>query len=319
MGEDDIKVPVFLVTGFLESGKTTFLNDTLRQDYFRMDETTLLINCEEGEVEYDEKELKKLHTELVQVEDEEQFTPEFLKELDKKYQPARVMLEYNPLWSVAKLEEMELPEGWGILQEIVTIDSSTFQVYLNNMKSLFMEMTKNAELVIINRADPKSQPLANFRRSIKVTNPGCQILFEDTSGNMTDIFEDSVPYDLDADPIVIDDVDFGIFFVDLRDNPDRYKGKKVRFKGRVLKSRHENANFFVPGRQAMTCCAEDTQFIGYICESTFAPKLKTGQWVEVTADVDWKFEEAYGEEGPVFLARAVKSTKAPDVDLVYFT
>ena len=144
-------------------------------------------------------------------------------------------------------------------------------------------------------------------------------MFEDKDGTITDIFEDTVPYDLDADPITIDDVDFGIFFVDMRDNPERYRGKQVRFKGRVLKSRHKDAKFFVPGRQAMTCCAEDTQFIGYICESAFAPKLKTGNWVEVTADVDWKYEDAYGEEGPVLIARSIKAAQAPDVDMVYFT
>jgi len=319
MDEDEMRVPVFLITGFLESGKTTFLNGTLRQDYFQMDDTTLLINCEEGECEYDVKDLKKYRTKLVQVGDQEQFTSEYLRKLDHKYHPARVLLEYNPLWGVGAFEEMELPEGWGILQEIVTVDTGTFQVYMNNMKSLFVDMTRNAELVIFNRADPENQPLANFRRSIKVTNPACQVMFEDADGNITDIFEDTVPYDLDADPIVIDDVDFGIFFVDVRDNPDRYRGKQVRFKGRVLKSRHENAKFFVPGRQAMTCCAEDTQFIGYICESAFAPKLKTGEWVEVTADVDWKYEDAYGEEGPVMIARSIRAAKAPDVDMVYFT
>ena len=203
MDEDEIRVPVFLITGFLESGKTTFLNGTLRQDYFQMDDTTLLINCEEGECEYDEKDLKKYRTEFVQVGDQEEFTTEYLRKLDKKYRPGRVLLEYNPLWGVSRFEQMELPEGWGILQEIVTVDTSTFQVYMNNMKSLFVDMTRNAELVIFNRADPENQPLANFRRSIKVTNPACQVMFEDKDGTITDIFEDTVPYDLDADPITI--------------------------------------------------------------------------------------------------------------------
>ena len=159
MDEDEMRVPVFLITGFLESGKTTFLNGTLRQDYFQMDDTTLLINCEEGECEYDVKDLKKYRTKLVQVEDQEQFTSEYLRELDHKYHPARVLLEYNPLWGVGAFEEMELPEGWGILQEIVTVDTGTFQVYMNNMKSFFVEMSQSADMVLFNRCT-KELPLA---------------------------------------------------------------------------------------------------------------------------------------------------------------
>lgn len=319
MDEDDIRVPLFLITGFLESGKTTFLSSTIGQDYFQIEGPTLLINCEDGERGYNADHIKRhFNTDYVEIGEQEEFTPEALKKLEEKYHPERVLLEYNPLWGVKNLEEMELPDGWGILQEIVIVDASTFQIYMNNMKSLFVDMTRNAELVIFNRSD-QNLPLANFRRSIKVNNPACQVMFEDRSGNITDIFEDSVPYDLDSDVIDIEDVDYGIFYVDMRENPDRYRGKTVRFKGRVLKSQNKDADYFVPGRQAMTCCAADLQFIGFICESAFAPKLKMGSWVDLTADVGWKYEEAYGEEGPVLRARSIKNTTAPDPDIVYFT
>ena len=128
MGEDEIEIPIYLITGFLESGKTTFINFTVAQEYFQIDEPTLLITTEEGEVEYDEKELLKYNTVLEVVENQEQFTVEYLKKLKRKYRPERVILEYNPLWSVKKLEEMEMPRGWGIVQEIVTVDASCFQI-----------------------------------------------------------------------------------------------------------------------------------------------------------------------------------------------
>ena len=113
-----------------------------------------------------------------------------------------MILEYNPLWSVQKLEEMKMPKGWGIVQHIVTVDASCFQVYMNNLKSLFVEMVRNADMVLFNRCT-KDLPLANFRRSIKVVNPACEILFEDSGGELTDIFEDSVPYDLNAEVIEV--------------------------------------------------------------------------------------------------------------------
>jgi putative membrane protein len=316
--EDGIRVPVYLITGFLESGKTTFLNMTLHQDYFAIDEKTLLINTEEGEKEYKPMELLKYGTVYEELTEEDDFTTENLKALEEKHHPARVLLEYNPLWGVKTLEAMKLPDGWGIVQEIVTVDASTFQIYMQNMKSLFVDMARNADLFLFNRST-QDLPLANFRRSIKVVNPACQVMFEDPDGVMTDIFEDKVPYDLEAPVIRIEDVDYGVFYVDLRDNPERYKGTTVRFTGRVLKSRNIEAGYFVPGRQAMTCCADDTTFIGYLCESKFSPKLKTGNWVEVTATVDYKYEEVYGEKGPVMIAKSIKNAKAPDVDMVYFS
>ena len=317
MGGDEIEIPIYLITGFLESGKTTFINFTVAQDYFQIDEPTLLITTEEGEVEYDEKELLKYNTVLEVVESQEQFTPEYLKKLKRRYNPERVILEYNPLWSVKKLEEMEMPRGWGIVQEIVTVDASCFQIYMQNMKSIFMEMSLHADMVMFNRCRPQD-PLASFRRSIKVVNPACDVLFEDEEGEISKIFEDSMPYDLDADIIDIEDADYGIFYVDMEDHPERYRGKTVRFKGRVLKSENANAKFFVPGRMAMTCCADDTTFIGYICEFPKAKSLLMGQWVEVTAVVDWKYMEQYEGEGPVLIAKDIKSVQRPEVDLVYF-
>ncbi len=317
MGGDEIEIPIYLITGFLESGKTTFINFTVAQDYFQIDEPTLLITTEEGEVEYDEKELLKYNTVLEVVESQEQFTPEYLKKLKRRYNPERVILEYNPLWSVKKLEEMEMPRGWGIVQEIVTVDASCFQIYMQNMKSIFMEMSLHADMVMFNRCRPQD-PLASFRRSIKVVNPACDVLFEDEEGEISNIFEDSMPYDLDADIIDIEDADYGIFYVDMEDHPERYRGKTVRFKGRVLKSENANAKFFVPGRMAMTCCADDTTFIGYICEFPKAKSLLMGQWVEVTAVVDWKYMEQYEGEGPVMIAKDIKSVQRPEVDLVYF-
>ena len=317
MGGDEIEIPIYLITGFLESGKTTFINFTVAQDYFQIDEPTLLITTEEGEVEYDEKELLKYNTVLEVVESQEQFTPEYLKKLKRRYNPERVILEYNPLWSVKKLEEMEMPRGWGIVQEIVTVDASCFQIYMQNMKSIFMEMSLHADMVMFNRCRPED-PLPSFRRSIKVVNPACDVLFENEEGEISNIFEDSMPYDLDADIIDIEDADYGIFYVDMEDHPERYRGKTVRFKGRVLKSENANAKFFVPGRMAMTCCADDTTFIGYICEFPKAKSLLMGQWVEVTAVVDWKYMEQYEGEGPVLIAKDIKSVQRPEVDLVYF-
>ena len=305
-----------MFTGFLDSGKTSFLNFTISQDYFQIPETTLLIVCEEGEEEYDAEQLKQFHT-VIETVDEETFTLKTLRALEKQYAPARVIIEYNPLWSVAKLEQMHLPKGWGIMQEIVVADASTFQVYMTNMKSLFVEMSKNAEMVLFNRST-NDLPLANFRRSIKVVNPGCDVQFMGLDGGPVDIFLDTLPYDLEKEPVEIEDIDYGIFFVDMQDHPEKYMGKTVRFKGQVIKSRNLSADYFVPARSAMTCCADDIQYIGYVCKSKEAPRLKEGAWVEVTATIGKEYFAAAGREEPVFTASSVETTTPPATELVYF-
>ena len=276
--EDEVEIPIYLITGFLESGKTSFINFTVAQDYFQIDGPTLLITTEEGEVEYDEKELLKHNT---------------------------------------VLEIVEGPGGWGIVQEIVTVDASCFQIYMQNMKSVFMEMAKNADMVMFNRCRPED-PLPAFRRSIKVVNQACDVLFENEEGEIDNIFEDQMPFDTDADVIEIDDADYGIWYVDMGDNPERYEGKTVHFRGMVLKSKDVGADFFVPGRMAMTCCADDTSFIGYVCKCASAKSLVMGSWVDVTATVKWGYMKVYDGEGPVLYAKEIKPAKKPESELVYF-
>lgn len=312
------KVPVYLISGFLESGKTTFLDFTLQQDYFQIKGKTLLILCEEGEEEYNRKELAKRNIVLEVIGNEEDFTPERLQTLDILHQPERVAVEYNGMWLVSKFEQMDLPEGWGIEQEITCVDASTYQVYMANMKSLFMDMVRNTDMVLFNRCK-KGDPLADYRRGIKVANQKAEIIFENENGEMDNIFEDEMPFDLNAPIIEILPEDYGIWFVDSMDHPENYEGKTVRFKGRTMKPRGMGSKFFVPGRTAMTCCADDTTFLGYVCKSAYAPKLNPGQWVEVTAKVALEKRTEYrGEEGLVLYAENVTPCEPLAEEMVYF-
>lgn len=317
MLDEEVRVAVYVVTGFLESGKTTFLNYTMRQDYFQIPDTTLVITTEEGEEEYDKEELKKYNTAVEVIEEEEDLNFDTLKYLEKRYHPDRVLIEFNPFWSLGKLEIMKMPRGWGIIQEIVTVDSSCFQIYMNNMKSLFVEMVRNADMVIFNRAS-QELPLANFRRSVKVVNQAAEIIFEQEGGGIIDIFEDQLPYDLDQEVIDIAPEDYGIWYVDMMDNLEDYVGKTVRYSGQVLKSRDLEAGFFVPGRMAMTCCADDTQFIGYVCKWPDSKRLKMGSWVTVTAKIAEEYMEVYRDKGPVLYASEVVPAEKPEQELVYF-
>lgn len=314
---DNARVVVYLVTGFLESGKTRFLRWTLQQEYFAVEGKTVVILCEEGIEEYDKQTLKKADAVLFTVEKAEDITLELLKEVEQKYQPERVIFECNGMYPVSKMEALELPEGWGYVQKITTVDASTFGVYLENMKPLFMEMVRNAELVIFNRCD-RTMPLASYRRNVKVVNPAAEIIFEGEDTEIDNIFDEQMPYDLNAPVVEIDDIDYGIWYVDMMDHPKQYIGKTVEYKARVLKPKGFPAKEFVAGRMAMTCCADDTTFIGYVCRSPYAPKLSPGQWVKVRGIVGYEYNPAYGRRGPVIKAEYVEKVPPLEDEMVYF-
>lgn len=306
--------PVYIINGFLESGKTEFILYTLGQPYFRIKGKTLLLLCEEGENEYDEVQLKRSNTVLELIDKEEDCTPAHFMELDKKHKPERIIIEYNGMWN---FKNLKLPWHWSIEQQITCIDASTFPMYYTNMKSLLAEMVRKSEMIIFNRCDGIEE-LASYKRNIKAVNQKAEIIFEDANGEIDEIFEDDLPYSLQDDPIVLDDRGYGIWYIDSMDHLERYTGKQIRFTAQVLKPENFSEDYFVPGRMAMTCCAEDMTFLGYICEFAGAKDLKQREWVEVTASVNQEYRPEYEGEGPVLHALKVKKTKAPKEEIISF-
>lgn len=306
--------PIYVINGFLESGKTEFISFTLGQPYFQIKGKTLIILCEEGENEYDAELLRKSRTEVEIIEDEEDFNPSRLLELEKKHKPDRIIIEYNGMWNY---KNMKLPWHWKIEQQITTIDGSTFPMYYTNMRSLLAEMVRKSEMIIFNRCDG-IEDLNSYKRNIKAVNPNADIVFEDANGEIDEIFEEDLPYDLNADVIELDNMGYGIWYLDSMERVERYIGKKIQFTAMVLKPEDFPKGYFVPGRMAMTCCADDMAFLGYACEYAGADTLKQKEWVKVTATVTKEYWEDYKGEGPMLHAISVEKTKAPKEEVISF-
>ena len=307
--------PVYVINGFLESGKTEFICYTLAQPYFQIKGRTLLIVCEEGEVEYDEKLLARSRTDMVVIDEEEDFNTSHLIELEKKYRPERIIIEYNGMWN---FKNMKLPWHWTVEQQITTVDASTFPMYFTNMKSLLAEMIRKSEMIIFNRCDGV-EDLSVYKRNVKAINQQAHIIFEDSQGEVNQIFEDDLPYNLNDPIIELDNQGYGIWYLDSLDNLDRYIGKTIQFTAMVLKPKEFPKGFFIPGRMAMTCCAEDMAFLGFACEYDKADTLTEKQWVKVTAKVAKEYFADYEGEGPVLKAISVEQTKAPKEPVISFT
>lgn len=308
--------PVYVINGFLESGKTEFISFTLSQPYFQIKGKTLLLLCEEGENEYDEALLKRSRTEVELLEEEADFNPEKLTELEKKHKPERIIIEYNGMWNY---KNARLPWYWKIEQQITIIDGSTFPMYYTNMRSLLAEMIRGSEMIIFNRCDTVRDQLNTYKRNVKAVNAKADVVFEDSNGEIDEIFEEDLPYDLKQETIVLDNSSYGIWYLDSMDHLERYVGKKLEFVAMVLKPENFPEGYFVPGRMAMTCCAEDMAFLGYACKYEGAGALKQKEWVRVTATVSKEYFEDYKGEGPVLHAVKVEKTKAPREEVISFT
>ncbi len=306
--------PVYIINGFLESGKSEFITYTLEQPYFQIRGKTLILLCEEGEVEYEDALLRKSRSVVEVIEEEEDFNPTNLIELEKKHKPERIVVEYNGMWN---FKNMKLPWHWKVEQQITTIDASTFPMYFNNMKSLVAEMVRKSEMIIFNRCDGV-EDLNSYKRNIKAINARAEIIFEDSNGEVNEIMEDDLPYDLKQDKLVLDNYGYGIWYLDSLDHLERYIGKTIEFVAMVLKPEKFPKGYFVPGRMAMTCCAEDMAFLGFACEYDGADKLTQKEWVKVTATVSKEYWADYNGEGPILHAVKVEKAAAPKEEIISF-
>lgn len=296
----DEEVPVFLVNGFLDSGKTSFMAYTLSEDYFHIEGSTLLILCEEGEVEYRKSLLKRENVIKISVDDMESLSEGFLNELNDSYRPDRVMIEYNGMWPDPETV-LHYPKGWTLYQQLTIMNGATLGTYLNNMKALMGPMLKNSELCIVNRCDNiPEKTLLDYKRKLRpMLFKGSVVVFEDNMGEIQlETLDEELPFDVSKEPISIAPDDYGIWFIDAKDYPERYMGKTVEFTAQVVKSRTLRSDEFVPCRMVMTCCEADMQPLGYIARFRDADRLKTGDWVKIQAKVSSASRDEYHGEGP---------------------
>ena len=307
-------IPVYLIAGFLDAGKTEFINGILR-DGFAAEDRTLLLCCEEGENGYDPKVLGNVFT--YTVEDEDQLTPDFLKKLEKQYRPKQVIVEYNGMWSMEKLYREGLPANWILYQIMCLVDATTFEMYLKNMGQLMMEKILNADMIIFNRCNEELRK-ALRGRNLRMVNRRADIYLEDLNGNSEDYNNGEVcPFDLDQPVINIPDDDYGVWYVDVMDYPDRWAGKTVHMKLLMCHSK-KFKGVHCPGRFAMVCCNNDMQFLALVCKGQELEKFKNRQWVEIQATVKKEQCQAYDGEGPVLYVTDVKPCQKPDPENVSF-
>ena len=306
------QIPVYAFTGFLDSGKTKFIQETLEDPRFNAGERTLVLIFEEGEEEYDLSTYPKKNVYL-EVLDQQTVTTEELKALQKKYKAERVVAELNGMQQVGDLY-MRFPDSWAIAQEVMFADATTFMTYNANMRNLVMDKLMGAQMVVFNRMAP-GQDVMPFHKLARAANRRIDILYDYTDGTTKfDEIEDPLPFDINAPVIEIKDEDYALWYRDVSEEPQKYDGKTVHFKGQVAMLRRDKNGMFAPGRFVMTCCVDDIQFCGIPCRYDKASTLESRSWVMVTAKISAEKHRLYkGSLGPVLTAIEVIPGAEPAV------
>lgn len=308
--------PVFICTGFLDSGKTTLVKETLMEQEWIEEETTLLILCEEGEEDYPEEYLKKKNMVMVQIEELEELTPEFFKYCVRKHKPAQIVIEYNGMWSLEKLLSLKYPRSFELQGVYSTVNGCTLDVYLKNMRNVIMEQLTESELIVVNRC-PENLNRGNFRRAVKVQNPSAEVIFEGMDGKIIPPTEEDLPYSVNADVIKIDDIDFGIWYVDVYENPERYINKQIEFKAQAYRPRGMKLDMFMAGREIMTCCADDVRPYGFPCKMKEPETPTIKGWYKIRARFTLEMMPPYGRPEAVLYLTNLEETEAPEEKIVY--
>ena len=305
-----IQIPVYVFTGFLDSGKTKFIQDTLADTRFNNGERTLVLLFEDGDEELDISAYPYQNVYLEYL-DQQTVTADQLRDLAKKYNAQRVVAELNGMQIIGDLYS-RFPEEWEVAQEVMFADSTTFESYNSNMRNLMMDKLVGAQMVVFNRLAPGAD-IMPLHKIARAASRRIDILYDYTDGTtQLDEIEDPLPYDLNAQVITIADDDYAIFYRDITEEPDKYQGKTVCFKAQVAKLRREKAGMFAPGRFVMTCCEDDIQFCGLPCHYKDAETLESRKWIVVAATVSVQRHRLFqGQKGPILTAVSVTTDTLP--------
>lgn len=310
-------IPVYLFTGFLESGKTKFIDETLADKRFNSGERTLVLLCEEGIEEYNIENYPSKNVFIEVIEDKIQLTAENMLALLKKHNAERVIIEYNGMWLLSDLFKV-LPKSFVINQEFCFVDSNTIQTYNTNMRNLVFDKFNTAELIVFNRVDEKAD-IMPLHKLVRAITRRADIAYEFNSGYVKyDDIVDPLPFDMNADVIEIADKDYALWFQDMMNDMSKYVGKTLKFKGIVARDGKIPDDTFVVGRHVMTCCADDIQYCGIACDWSGAKELNSNEWVNVTFKFTVGNHPLYRSKGPILKAVSVAKTSAPEEEVARF-
>lgn len=312
------EVSVYLFLGFLESGKTKFIQETLEDKRMEDGSKTLLLVCEEGVEEYEPEKFAVKNVVKVTLESADELTEGNLTLLTAKHKAERVIVEYNGTWLLQQFFDA-MPESWVINQMMTFFDAGTFLNYNANMRQLVFDKIQMTQMVVFNRFKGEYDKI-EFHKTVRGISRRPDIVYEYIGGKPEfDDIEDPLPFDVNAPIIEIEDRDFAWFYRDMAENADSYVGKTVKFKGMAAVSKKVPQGCMVLGRHIMTCCEADITYDGFAVKTCgLLDDIATRDWLTVTAKITMEYNAVYKSVGPVLVAQKLERSEPPEEAVVTY-
>ena len=211
------EIPVYLFVGFLESGKTKFIQETFEDPNFDSGDKTLLLICEEGEEEYNPKKFAFPGVTVKVLEDKAELNPQNLLKLEKESGAGRVVIEYNGMWLLDTFYSA-MPPSWTVHQEMTFADARTYLTYNANMRNLTVDKMKSTETIVFKHFTKVMDKMA-YHKIVRAINRRCDIIYEYGPNDVEiDNIEDPLPFDIDAPIIEIADKDYAVLYADMTED-----------------------------------------------------------------------------------------------------
>ena len=312
------EIPVYLFCGFLEAGKTKYIQSILEDPRFNTGDGILLLVCEEGEEEYDPSRFVSANVSIETFDDVESLTPDRLEARRRRANANLVVVEYNGMWQIDDFF-YALPENWMIYQQLTFIDATTIMNYNANMRQLVFDKVKAADGIVFNRVQA-DEDIMPYHKLVRDIDRNAQIIYEKGNGSIQyDEIVDPLPFDIDAPVVEIADKDFAIWFRDISEEPEKYADKTIRYKALIAKDSDMARDTFVAGRHIMTCCADDVAYNGLACVSSkLAGTVKSYDWRTVTGVIKIEKNSLYKRPGPVIHVESLEMADKPEPEVASF-
>ena len=317
MPDQNDVIPIYLFLGFLESGKTKFIQETLEDRRFNKGEKTLLLICEEGIEEYDVSRMPKKNIIIHVIDNKEDFTMENFTKILEDSGAERIVVEYNGMWTMDDFFKA-MPDETTVAQVMCFVDATTFMNYNSNMRSLVVDKFNSTEMVVFNRFEKSYDP-NDFHKIVRGVSRRAEIVYEYSDGQIAyDDIEDPLPFDVEADEIIIEDKDFALWYRDIMDDPFKYDGKTMTFKALTAKNGKFPENTYAVGRHIMTCCVEDIQYCWMVAQTDNGTEPQNKEWITVTGKISVQKHKLYKGKGPVLFVQKIEKAEAPDQPVATF-
>lgn len=298
-----------IVYGFKGAGKTSYISDCIKNDYFYKYGSTLILCFEQGKEEYD-TEMLQARNAFVTYYDGHSDIEDFCLDQIMEYHPDRIYVEMSAM--LKGLKE-QLPDVMDATYTVTWFDWSTLDLYMQGFRQEISQMVAESQQVTF-RGCPSKKLLVPFSQTFQLINHRASYLRQDPMGYHEKAFDLFLPFSLEEEQITITANEYLVFWLDAAEHPEHYEGKLLKFTD-PLEVRHVTGDdAWSAGRVVMTCCMADLQFMSFELTGQEAESIQGG-WVTMDA-IGQIGQDEYGRKVLKLKLQAFENASAPGSGMI---